>query len=455
MEKHCAFEDEILIWKLIILSRYNFTNYFFLLSYSFIVSRDNQKSSKQKSLKKEDDRKGKQHVKQQPSNEEQLDFNNIPLPEIPSKKSSKQLNKGGKSLSKDNLLPTSTAAKIQSKWKQLTEKEYFKKMHYRNSSFEKKPTYLFGENAKQSQQQKDGIFLTRSGWLTTSSQRLEKEAEARKENINKFKKANSKIEELISRNEARRPLAATPSKDDNVTILKIDPQSEARQMLSNDRPGYLPVKTNLPRDGPPPPTPILSPPPAFQDHQIRNQIYEMKNGTRIQLSVTDDSDNKTTPTPSAIGKGMVFSRSFEYDNRKSAEYNENFSRSFDFDFQMRELEKKQPINKNLLSRYSKNMPFATLTGISPNYLTKKETNEIVLNPNATIFPKVIPGNKVMMNNPNYYNPNSLDEGRRQQFPRTGMQQQTKYRNSLETSSVVVNNRLNSCDSGARSGKTHL
>lgn len=405
----------------------------------------------------ENDKKNKQNVKQQPSNEEQLDFNNIPLPEIPSKKnSSKHLNKAGKSLSKDNLLPTSTAAKIQSKWKQLTEKEYFKKMHYRNSSFEKKPTYLFGENTKHSQQ-KDGIFLTRSGWLTTSSQRLEKEAEARKENINKLKKVNSKIEELISRSEARRPLAATTSKDENVTILKIDPQSEARQILSNDRPAYLPVKTNLPRDGPPPPTPILSPPPAFQDHQIRNQIYEMKNGTRIQLSVTDDSDNKTTPTPSAIGKGMVFSRSFEYDNRKSIEYNENFSRSFDFDIQMRnELEKKQPINKNLLSRYGKSMPFATLTGISPNYLTKKETNEIVINPNASIFPKVIPGNKVKMNNPNYYNPTSLDEqGRRQQFPRTGMQQPSKYRNSLETGSSVINNRLNSCDSGARSGKCYF
>jgi hypothetical protein len=179
----------------------------------------------------------------------------------------------------------------------------------------------------------------------------------------------------------------------------------------------------------------------------------MKNGTRIQLSVTDDSDNKT-PTPAAIGKGMVFSRSFEYDNRKSAEFNENFSRSFDFDFQMRELEKKQPINKNLLSRYhGKSMPFATLTGISPSYLSKKE-NEIVVNPpNASIFPKVIPGNKVKMNNPNYYNTNiSLDEqGRRQQFTRTTIQQ-TKYRNSLETGSSVVNNRLNSCDSGARSGK---
>lgn len=408
-------------------------------------------------------------MKQQQSNEEQLDFNNIPLPEIPSKKSSKQIK--GKSLSKDNLLPTSTAAKIQSKWKQLTEKEYFKKMHYRNASFEKKPTYLFGENAKQStQQSKDGIFLNRSGWLTTSSQRLDKESgggESRKENINKQqKKANSKIEELISRNEARRTTTAASSssslnnasKDasDNVTILKIDPQSETRQIISNDRPAYLPVKTNLTRDGLPPPTPILSPPPAFQDHQIRNRIYEMKNGTRIQLSVTDDSDNKTTPTPTPVGKGMVFSRSFEYDNRnKNVEYNENFSKSFDFDFQASAGSKNRPANKNLLTHYGKSKMFGTLTGISPNYLTKKPTNE---NANsgivtaAAIFPKVIPGNKVKMNNPNYFNPNhaSLDENRRtqQQYSLSGMQ--NKYR-SLETGSKSINNRLNSCDSGARSG----
>lgn len=382
------------------------------------------------------------------------------MPDIPTRKS-KYLNKG-KSLSKDALLPASTAAKIQSKWKQLTEKEYFKKMHYRNSSFEKKPTYLFGENVKHQQQQaKGGIFLNRSGWLTTSSQRVEKEAESRKENINKLKAANSKIEELISRSEARRANQhAANIKDDNVTILKIDPQSDPKQIL-NDRPAYLPVKTNLARDGPPP-TPILSPPPAFQDHQIRNRIYEIKNGTRIQLSVTDDDDNKT-PTP-VIGKGMVFSRSFEYDNRKTSEFNENFSRSFDFDFQLGD----KGFNKNFLSRYGKSMAFASLTGISPNYLTKKEkpeptipstalTNNAVSTSSSapnTIFPKVIPGNKVKMSNPNYYNPNhtSLDDNltsRRPQYGRTvGL---TNNYRSLETSSTI-NNRLNSCDSGARSGK---
>lgn len=321
-------------------------------------------------------------------------------------------------------------------------------MHYRNSSLEKKPpTYLFGENA--SNQPKDGIFLNRSGWIQTN-QRLEKgSSESRKENINKLKAANSKIEELISRSEARKGNQPTAnSKEDNVTILKIDPKSEPRP-IPNDRPGFLPVKTNLARDGPPP-TPILSPPPAFQDHKIRNRIIEMKNGTRIQLSVTD-SDNKTSPAQ--IGKGMVFSRSFEYDNRKTAEFNENFSRSFDFDFQLSE----KSGNKNFLSHYDKSTTFASLTGASPNYLTKKEKtfDGSPSTSMTSIFPKVIPGNKVKMGNPNYYNPNyaSVDDGisRRSQFTRPGQTMANAYR-SLESNSSSINNRLNSCDSGARSGR---
>jgi hypothetical protein len=273
----------------------NFIYFFFSISISHRESQkkqlkiENNHAQNITDKKKKEDEHKQQSLKQSNDSSDQVDFSNIPLPDIPTKK--KHLNKG-KSLSKDNLLSTSTAAKIQSKWKQLTEKEYFKKMHYRNSGYEKKPTYLFGENENvsnnSSKQSKDGIFLNRSGWLQTSSQRLSgKEAESRKDNINKLKKANSKIEELISRSEARRAnqhMAST--KDDNVTILKIDPQSEARQMI-NDRPAYLPVKKSLARDGPPP-TPILSPPPAFQDHQIRNRIYEIKNGTRIQLSVTDE-----------------------------------------------------------------------------------------------------------------------------------------------------------------------
>lgn len=319
-------------------------------------------------------------------------------------------------------------------------------MHYRNSSLEKKPTYLFGENA--SNKPKDGIFLNRSGWLQTNQRAAEKGSESRKENINKLKAANSKIEELISRSEARKPNPQiSTSKDENVTILKIDPKSEPRS-IPNDRPGFLPVKTNFPRDGPPP-TPILSPPPAFQDQKMRNRIIEMKNGTRIQLSVTD-SDNKTSAPQ--IGKGMVFSRSFEYDNRKTEEFNENFSRSFDFDFQ---LEGRGGQNKNFLTRYGKSTTFAGLTGASPNYLTKKETafDGSPSTSMTSIFPKVIPGNKVKMgNNPNYYNQSykSVDDGlsRRSQFTRPG--HPNTYR-SLESNSSIKN-RLASCDSGARSGK---
>lgn len=387
--------------------------------------------------------KSNETLKNSNDSADQLDFSNIPLPEIPTKK--KQLSKG-KSLSKDSL-PSSTSAKIQSKWKQLTDKEYFKKMHYRNSSLEKKPTYLFGEGAanQNANKTKDGIFLNRSGWIQTN-QRFDKGSESRKENINKLKAANSKIEELISRNEARKSnQQMANAKDDNVTILKIDPKSEPRQIL-NDRPGFLPVKTNLSHHGPPP-TPILSPPPAFQDHKIRNRIIEMKNGARIQLSVTD-SDNKTMPAQ--IGKGMVFSRSFEYDNRKTAEFNENFSRSFDFDFQLNE---NSGMNKNFLSRYGKSTTFASLTGVSPSYLSKKPSDTSPSTSMTSIFPKVIPGNKVKMGNPNYFNPSykSVDDGlsRRSQFTRPGMA--NAYR-SLESNTTAVNNRLNSCDSGARSGK---
>jgi hypothetical protein len=400
-------------------------------------------SEKTKHAKNADKSKSNDSVKH--SNE--LDFSKIPLPDIPTKK--KQLSKG-KSLSKDSL-PTTTSQKIQSKWKQLTDKDYFKKMHYRNSSLEKKPpTYLFGESgAVNNNKPKDGIFLNRSGWIQTN-QRLEKGSESRKENINKLKAANSKIEELISRSEARKANQSMPnSKDENVTILKIDPKTEPRQIL-NDRPGFLPVKKNLAHHGPPP-TPILSPPPAFQDHKIRNRIIEMKNGTRIQLSVTD-SDNKTSPAQ-IPGKGMVFSRSFEYDNRKTAEFNENFSRSFDFDFQLNE---KSGMNKNFLTRYGKATTFASLTGVSPNYLTKKETDSSSPSTSMTsIFPKVIPGNKVKMGNPNYYNPNyqSVDDGisRRSQFTRPGMA--NAYRSLESNTTSSINNRLNSCDSGARSGKS--
>lgn len=359
---------------------------------------------------------------------DQIDFNKLPLPEIPTAKNSNkksQLSKG-KSLSKDNL-PSSTSSKIQAKWKQLTEKEYFKKMHYRNSSVEKKPpTYLFGEN-----KQKNGIFLNRSGWLQTSNpQRYNDSAESRKENIKQLKNANSKLEELISRNEARKIAQNQQKIEENVTILKID-SSDSKKIV-NDRPGFLPVKSNLLKQGPPP-TPILSPPPAFQDGNMRNRIIE--KSSRIQLSAHMENDNKVENSLNNVGKGMAFSRSFEYDNRKTQEFNENFSKSFDFDFQLND--KSVPCD-TFLTRFEKVNKFSNLTGISPNYLTKPTAE-----PN-TIFPKVIPGNNLKISN--YYNPNYED--RRSQFSQAA----NNFRSFDSNKLSLINNRLNSCDSGARSGK---
>jgi hypothetical protein len=371
---------------------------------------------------------------------DQIDFSKIPLPDIPNSNKKSQLNKG-KSLSKDNITTTtSTSSKIQAKWKQLTEKEYFKKMHYRNSSVEKKtPTYLFGENKPQ----KNGIFLNRSGWLQTSNpQRYNNDStESRKENIKQLKNANSKLEELISRSESRKLTNQQNLKEENVTILKIDSKTEiasaAAKKVVNDRPGFLPVKSNLLKQGPPP-TPILSPPPAFQDGNIRNRIIEMNKATRIQLSTHIENDNNKVENPlNNVGKGMAFSRSFEYDNRKTQEFNENFSKSFDFDFQLND--KSVPCD-TFLTRFEKVNKFSNLTGISPNYLTKPQK------PMESIFPKVIPGNNLKISNPNYYNPNYED--RRSQFSQAA----NNFRSFESNKLSLINNRLNSCDSGARSGE---
>jgi hypothetical protein len=140
-----------------------------------------------------------------------------------------------------------------------------------------------------------------------------------------------------------------------------------------------------------------------------------------------DSDNRTTPAQ--IGQGMVFSRSFEYDNRKTDEFNENFSQSFDFDFQLKE---KKELKKNFLSRYAKSTTFTSLTGVSPNYLTKKETSPSTSM--TSIFPKVIHSGNINMRSYFISNNGSLD----------GMSNRQQ-----------VNNRLNSCDSGARSGNSDL
>lgn len=401
------------------------------------------------SLRDQHDRKPAKNDKKKLSETKELvDFNKLPLPDIPakSKKPQQQQLSKGKSSSKDSLpSSTSTTSKIQAKWKQLTEKEYFKKMHYRNSAEKqhKPPTYLFGEGKQQ--QQKDGVFLNRSGWLQTSQQQQQYS-----------KQSKSKLGELITRSEARKVITTSQqfSKDDNVTILKIDPKSTdtSRKVImpssaTNDRPGYLPVKSSAQKHGPPP-TPILSPPPAFQDENIRNRIMEMRTGTRIQLAIPEH-DNKVAETVNAAAKGMVFSRSFEYDSRQKSQTqpatSEAFSRSFDFDFQLND--KSYPY-ETFLTRFEKTNKFSTLTGVSPNYLTKQPQQPAPAT-GETFFPKAIPGNNLKLSNPNYYNPN-YDNNRRSQFLRPG----NGFR-SFDSNLAAINNRLASCDSGARSGEWKL
>lgn len=307
-----------------------------------------------------------------------------------------------------------------------------KNMHYRNS--QEKPKYLFGE-APQKVSVKTAIWDSKVG-----------------ENV-KAKGNGTKIEELITRSEARKVTSTT--KQDNVTVLTID--SHANTNPSGERPLFLPVKKTV-QQSPPPITPILSPPPAFQDTKNRNKA-------KAHLAVTENEK----PNP----KGMVFSRSFEYDSRNKLEYKEVTSKSFDYDLQPR------TISNIRNMRRDKSPIFSTLTGISPSYLTKRPTPE-----KSPIFPKAIPGSSVNNNfasklatsgNNNGQQVQilgqykSLDvEGvarsRRGQFTRTQMSEDSKvlasgnptsnnynnYRN-FGDNTIGGNQRLNSCDSGARSG----
>lgn len=313
-------------------------------------------------------------------------------------------------------------------------------MHYRNPAVtDTKPTYLFGEAPS-------------------------KNGEA---NVKK-KRSNTKIEELITRNEVRR--ATTVQKlqsQDNVTVLTIDPPTSINSgSLTGDRPLYLPVKKSV-QQSPPPITPILSPPPAFQDSKNRNKAKVGGHLAVHQPTITR-TDEKSTP-----GKGMVFSRSFEYDSRNKIEYKETLtSKSFDYDLQP----SAPPTNNNNLNvrnfmRRDKSPVFSTLTGISPSYLTKRPTPD-----KSPIFPKAIPGNSVSNNFTSKLVSNnnsaggggqqvqilgqykSLDvEGvarsRRGQFTRTQTTAgpMSGFRN-FGDNTTGINQRLNSCDSGARSGK---
>ncbi|KAH8232716.1 hypothetical protein KR038_001671 [Drosophila bunnanda] len=285
------------------------------------------------------------------------------------------------------------------------------------------PTYLFGEhfygrNSMSPATNKEEIFLNKSGWVQVNTKR----GTSKDENCEGYRRLNygqqngsgrpairpvpmdngrrsdlarqsfiqqhqqqpsgmgisepkfvgSKVEELIQRNEARlggyssREAALRPG------YRVIDPQLAN---ILNERPGFLPVKS--PNDLDSPITPILSPPPAFQDNSRSMRHPERQKPMRSQgplpLPVPLQSQTQlVSQHPANVSvKGMVFSRSFEYDTRRPQppdNYVETFSRSFDGNLSER------PLNLAVLAGQRERSPnFSTLTGNSPNYLTKRES----------------------------------------------------------------------------------
>ncbi|XP_022221857.2 uncharacterized protein LOC111073709 isoform X3 [Drosophila obscura] len=304
----------------------------------------------------------------------------------------------------------------------FNEKLEARRMHGANSGV---PTYLFGEHFQAGgvggpgsgrkslspATNKEEIYLNKSGWVQVNTKRggfkedsfggyrrqqnggtasilqdngrsraaerysLINQHQQQQSNfsIAEPKFVGSKVEELIQRNEAR--LGGFSSRDPALRpgYRIIDPQLAS---ILNDRPGFLPVKS--PNDLDSPITPILSPPPAFQDNSRTPRQVDRRKSSRQQaplpLPMQLQSEAQQSPQHLANGtvKGMVFSRSFEYDARRPTPINsyvETFSRSFDGNLSERPLQLGMP----LVGQRERSPNFSTLTGNSPNYLTKRES----------------------------------------------------------------------------------
>lgn len=478
------------------------------------------------------------------------------------------------------------------------------RMHYPNYSSQlDKPRYLFGETStlhsglgtnsnysaagatgarhyfsddKVTADFDDEIFLNKSGWVQVKQRAASHDVadNGRMSGKSRFdnNNSNSKLEDLMLRNEARKNVA----------------------MQNFYQKGYLPIVRNAlgKVESPPPMTPIISPPPAFQDAAASAAAAglskSMRNGkqmggggaARVHLTVNDhhhlphhrtgnpnainngnnalnsNSNNNNSSSGSSTNnpnngngsnKGMVFSRSFEYDNRKmNSDYSDVFSKSFEYDLSTSATStasapapsiappsagvgaatassKKQQQSASLLQIQRERMPaFSNLTGNSPNYLTKKEvvppiyrqssllssqpipkgipsapsitpggtTAGLLTSRSRDTSPKMYPqqqqsivatavssgrkaysgyssgggggGNGAVkmgkMQSDKY--PKSFDEqvgrSRRAQFSRLRNESSNSSSSSRGFRSVdvgTVNRRLNSCDSGARSGKS--
>lgn len=374
------------------------------------------------------------------------------------------------------------------------------------------PKYLFGDQKvagggglqRPLTRPDEKIFLNKSGWVQVNQRRVDKspvrsgrrhsktnvQDEIKTSNLTRFNSLDrsenlryhqqshkfSKIEELISRDEAR---------SINVTLKKfeLDPRISA---LLNDRPGFLPIKRAADNESPPPITPIISPPPAFQDSKssrpkssemiskihlsVNNKINSDKMNTGTNKKNVNQSSNSISSNNNLNNsnnnnnntKGMVFSRSFEYDNREPRQYNEIFSKSFDYDF-------KTPFTEDKRSAKDKTKTFTNLTGVSPNYLTKKERsleNSRDNSPQHHQYLEPLPivrqikqkshVRTTLSIRPEKFR--SMDEekgrSRRAQFGKTNMENSmTGIGQGFRSfdASMAINKRLNSCDSGARSG----
>lgn len=440
------------------------------------------------------------------------DLPDFPLPELPVTKKS-QTNQQIPVADYHHSLPTSYKTKQRSieKLKQFplqrtsTENMLSRKLPNRRESDQYMsfnddvPKYLFGDRTIPSSSQKvprpdEKIFLNKSGWVQVNQRRSDKspvrigrrhskttiQDDIKSSNLNRFNSLDrsenvsyhhpshkfSKIEELISRDEAR---------SINVTLKKfeLDPRISA---LLNDRPGFLPIKRATDIESPPPITPIISPPPAFQDSKSSKMVSKMHlsvnnkpNSDKVNTGISKKNINQTNNSSNNNinsnnnNKGMVFSRSFEYDNREPREYNEIFSKSFDYDF-------KTPFTEDKRSTKDKTKTFTNLTGVSPNYLTKKERsleNSRDNSPQHHQYLEPLPivrqikqkshVRTTLSIRPEKFR--SMDEekgrSRRAQFTKTNIENSIMgigqgFRSF--DASMAINKRLNSCDSGARSGK---
>lgn len=418
--------------------------------------------------------------------------------------------------------------------------------------------YLSDDKHSASQDFDNEIFLNKSGWVQVKQRDAGgggnggRVAAAASRFDNNNSSSASKLEDLMLRNEARKNVA----------------------MQNFYQKGYLPVARNAfgKIESPPPMTPIISPPPAFQDAaasaaaaaaglskaSMRSGKQQQQIGSRVHLTVSDadyhnlphhqqqqlrsaisnngnSSSNGTnnkalsnsnggsgSNSANNGGKGMVFSRSFEYDNRKiNSDYSDVFSKSFEYDLSTSKTAAAAQIpptpssasstpklqqSASLLQIQRKGMPaFSNLTGNSPNYLTKKEWGpyrQSLLAQQQQQNPPGIPAtapvqvgstglltsrsrdtspNQAKLSKPQIYsvqspggsaarkaypgrvNSEKLKGEKYQSFDeqvgRSRRAQFSRLRNESSNSSssrsvdvAAVNRRLNSCDSGARSGK---